>query len=187
MPVEIEAKMHVRDLEQVRRRLREVGATFVGDMLERNTFYDTEDRELLAGDRGLRVRTALLQQTGVVTSTMTYKGPRHHGPLKSRDELETTVGDAEQAGGLLEALGFGPVLSFEKKRQTWDLADCRVELDELPYIGSFVEIEGATEGKILELRNDLGLADASLIKTSYVAMLKTYLQENKIISNEVRF
>ena len=55
-PIEIEAKMSVPDLDVVRARLRELGATPLGSVLETNTFFDTEDRSLLAADEGLRLR-----------------------------------------------------------------------------------------------------------------------------------
>ena len=58
MSVEIEAKMKVDDLGVVRERLKAVGATLVGEYLERNVFFDTEDRLLLTADEGLRVRLA---------------------------------------------------------------------------------------------------------------------------------
>ncbi|MEM6561132.1 MAG: CYTH domain-containing protein, partial [Planctomycetota bacterium] len=56
MPVEIEAKMRAPDLDVARGKLKDAGATRVGEVMETNMFFDTEDRELTAGDNGLRVR-----------------------------------------------------------------------------------------------------------------------------------
>ena len=179
MPVEIEAKMSVPDLDVVRRRLRDLGAEPAGKTLETNTFFDTEDRSLLAADEGLRLRRNLRTEGDAATDEhiITYKGPRQHGLLKSRDEVEVTVGNAEDATHLLERLGFVRMLSFEKRRESWKLGGCKVELDELPYLGSFVEVEGPGDQPVLAVREQLGLADRPIVKSSYIALLMGYLQE----------
>jgi adenylate cyclase class 2 len=177
MPVEIEAKMKVDDLPAVRARLVDAGAQHVGDATEINVFLDTEDRSLLAADQGLRVRSATDQKTGAHTFTATYKGPRHHGQLKSREEIEMTVGDFESAVEMFEALGFRQTLRFEKRRESWTIDGCKIELDELPLLGTFVEIEGPRDEFVLKVRERLHLHERPLVKASYVAMLMTYLQE----------
>src|SRR4051812_24146095 len=133
MAVEIEAKMKVTDHALLRKRLLENGATKVGEFFEINTFFDTEDRSLLAADRGLRLRHRSRASGGGDEYIMTIKGPRMHGQLKSREEIEVTVGNAEDATALFEHLGYRIVLSFEKRRESWTLDGCHVELDELPH------------------------------------------------------
>jgi adenylate cyclase class 2 len=177
MPVEIEAKMSVPDLEPVRARLRELNAEATGRTLETNTFFDTEDRSLLAADEGLRLRRNLNAETNADEHIVTYKGPRQHGQLKSRDEIEVTVGSSEDATQLLERLGFVRMLSFEKRRESWKLGGCKVELDELPYLGTFVEVEGPDDRSVLAVREQLGLADRPMVRSSYIALLMGYLQE----------
>ncbi len=187
MAVEIEAKMKVDDLPTVRQRLEASGATFIGDFLERNVFFDTEDRSLLAADQGLRIRRSDDVRSGNRVCTMTFKGPRQHGTLKSREETEVVVGDFDTAATLLGCLGFIRVLSFEKRRQSWSLGGCRVELDELPHLGTFVEIEGKREEAILKTREALQLSSRPLIKASYIAMLMTHLQEHGQSGREIVF
>jgi adenylate cyclase, class 2 len=178
MPVEIEAKMSVADLAPVRARLSELGAEPAGQNLETNTFFDTEDRSLLAADEGLRLRHNRNTSTGADEHIITYKGPRQHGKLKSRDEVELTVANSENAAELLERLGFVRMLSFEKRRESWKLGGCKVELDELPYLGSFIEVEGPAEEQVLAVREQLGLADRPIVRSSYIALLMGYLQEH---------
>jgi adenylate cyclase class 2 len=187
MPVEIEAKMKVDRLDAVRDRLKELDARFAGDALETNVFFDTEDRALLAGDRGLRLRTAQALPSNEKTNTVTYKGPRLHGPLKSRDERELDVADPDDATALFEALGYLRVLSFQKRRQSWEIGNCKVELDELPHLGVFVEIEGNSEADVMKVRETLQLNDRPLVKASYIALLMTYLQEQHIKERVVKF
>jgi adenylate cyclase class 2 len=183
MPVEIEAKMKVDSLDPVRERLKAAGASPIGEYLETNTFFDTDDRSLLAADQGLRIRRARVQSSGEEFVTITFKGPRQHGKLKSREEIELTVGSFDAASRLLESLAYRRVMSFQKKRQSWKLKDCRVELDELPQLGVYVEIEGPSEDAVLNIRELLQLHDRGLVKASYVALLMAHLQEQ---GNHVR-
>lgn len=187
MAVEIEAKMKVESLDAVRARLNEVHAVHVGDALETNVFFDTDDRSLLAADEGLRLRTTLPLSGGSAKHTITFKGPRQHGPLKSREETELGVSDAKDAIALLEMLGFLRVLSFEKKRQSWRLDDCSIELDELPHLGVYVEIEGPREEAVMKVRETLQLTGKPIMKASYIALLMTFLQESGQAKRVVKF
>jgi adenylate cyclase class 2 len=187
MAVEIEAKMKVDDLDAVRERLREAGGRRAGRALEVNTFFDKEDRSLLASDEGLRLRRAQDEETGAVTMIVTYKGPRQRGMLKSREEVEVSVGEWDDAVELFGRLGFGVVLSFEKRRESWELGGCKVELDELPHLGTYVEVEGPSEAEVQKVRGMLGLAERGIVKASYAALLGDYVQERGLGTKVVRF
>jgi adenylate cyclase class 2 len=187
MPIEIEAKMKVDDHAAIRERLHECAAEHVGEFLEINSFFDTEDRSLLAADEGLRLRQRRDLATNDEAFILTFKGPRQHGPLKSREEIELTVGSGHDAMDLLLSLGFARVLTFEKKRQSWRLDGCQVELDDVPHLGLFVEIEGPREDLVMSVRDKLGLSARPVIKASYIAMLMTHLQERGIADRVVTF
>ena len=188
MPVEIEAKLKVNDLSEVRERLKKAGATHVGEVMETNTFFDTDDRSLLEADQGLRLRMKRPKSGDTPeTFTITYKGPRQQGPLKSRDEFELGVSSGKDAIALLDRLGFHTVLTFEKKRETWKLEGCLVELDELPHLGAYVEIEGPKEDAIMKVREMLRLSDRPLVRASYIALLMTHLQEQGKSTRVVSF
>jgi adenylate cyclase class 2 len=187
MAVEIEAKLRVDDHEAVRARLRAAGAAAQKKVMETNIFFDTEDRSLLAADKGLRLRVNHDLGNDSRTCIITYKGPRLHGPLKSREEIEVTVDSEPAAALLLERLGFARMLTFAKRRESWRLGGCQVELDELPCLGTFVEIEGPGEAEILHVKSLLHLTAAPPITASYVAMLMTYLQEHGIASRRITF
>lgn len=187
MAVEIEAKMKVADLGKVRAKLEAVGATKSGEVFEINTFFDTDDRSLLAADQGLRLRLNRDVATGKEAYIYTFKGPRLHGKLKSREELELEVGDPRDGERFLIALGYTKILSFEKRRHKWKLDGCSIELDELPHLGVFVEIEGPDEATVLRVRDKIDLSKAPIIKSSYIAMLMAYLQEQGVHERSVTF
>jgi adenylate cyclase class 2 len=178
MARELEAKMEVAEHESVRARLRAAGAERLGACMELNTFFDTADHALLAQDKGLRVRLTCDFATGAERHIVTYKGSQQDGALKNREEIELTADDGEQASLLLQRLGYAPTLSFEKRRETWRMEDCLVELDELPQLGCFVEIEGPDEEAVLEVREALGLDDRPLVKKSYIAMVDELLKSS---------
>jgi adenylate cyclase class 2 len=187
MPVEIEAKMKLTDVPALRERLRSAGAQPAGSVLELNSFFDTEDRSLLAADQALRLRHKRDIATGKESCIITYKGPRQHGQLKNREENELGVSSDRDAIRLLKSLGYRQVIAFEKRRESWTLDGCSIELDEVPYLGWFVEIEGPSEQEVLRLRQTLNLHDAPILRASYVALLTTHLQERGEALNEIRF
>ena len=187
MAVEIEAKMKVESFEAVRAKLHDTGAAGPTEHFEVNTFFDTEDRSLLAADEGLRLRRDRDVAAGVEKQVMTYKGPRQLGPLKSREEVEVDVSDSAAAALLLERLGYLRTLSFEKRRESWKLDNCKVELDEVPHLGRFVEVEGPNEPSVMRVREKLGLASRPIVKSSYIAMLMSHLQERGKTTKTVTF
>ena len=177
MAVEIEAKMAVPGHEPVREALRRHGARRLKRTDETNVFFDRPDHSLRAGGEGLRLRTNRDADSGSATHVVTHKGPLQAGQLKSREETEVVVDDPAAMTRIFGRLGLGITLSFEKRRESWELGGCKVELDEVPHLGTFVEIEGPGEAEVLRVREVLGLSDRSIVKTSYVAMLTRYLEE----------
>ena len=186
LDIEIEAKMRLTDLPGVEARLGDVGARHRGEVLETNTYFDTVNQDLKSSDRGLRIRVEI-NPTGTREVTITHKGPRAHGKLKSRSESEVRVDDARQAAELLTAMGYRPVLTFEKRRRRWELDGCTVVLDTLPHLGDFIEIEGPDDQAVLEVRDKLGLGQTPIIKASYIAMMVTYLSEQHLETNMICF
>ena len=180
MAVEIEAKMRLHNPDALIARLEELGAKLTHRLSETNSYFDSADGSLKSTDQGLRTRVEVANAgtpEETITTRITHKGPRTMGQLKSRLESELDVDNARDAAVLLGALGYQHVLSFEKRRIRYVLDGCNVELDELPVIGRFVEIEGSSEDAVIAARAKLGLADEPIIRSSYIAMLKTHQQE----------
>lgn len=187
MPIELEAKMKVPDLAAVRERLRAAGATMTTRVLEMNTFLDTSEGTLLKRDSGLRLRHTRDLASGDQRNQLTYKGPQESGQLKRREEIEVSVSDADALLVLLGRIGYTPDLSFEKRRETWHLDGCTIELDELPELGTFVEIEGPDESTVMRVREQLQLHHEPLITTSYASMTSEFLKEHPSPEQALRF
>lgn len=171
MPIELECKLPVPSHDPVRAKLRELGATCLGRVLETNRLLDRADGSLRDAGCGLRVRSVVSLDGHQPAATLTFKGPRLDGAFKQRDELETPVGDADAVVGILRILGFTRTFEFEKTRESWQWHGLKIELDELPRLGSFVEVEGHDEAAVRSAVEQLGLDPAASINESYVALL----------------
>ncbi|MBN1344002.1 MAG: class IV adenylate cyclase [Phycisphaerae bacterium] len=187
MAVEIEAKLKVASHEPIRQRLGAAGAERVGCVLETNTIFDSPDRTFLATDQGLRVRRIEVIDGPDRSATLTYKGPRTPDELKTRREVELSVSDAGAAVELLVALGFVTVLAFEKRRETWLAGGCHVELDELPRLGSYVEVEGPDSQAVRDVLTRLGLDGLPIVKESYIGLLIGHCRERGIAADRIVF
>ncbi len=155
-------KIPVPTLTPIRQRLAAAGARRLHPQLhEGNWVLDDPSHTLAAAGRLLRVRRA------GDTATLTVKEPgTFAGGIKSRVELETEVGSAEQALAILAGLGFVPVRRYEKRRESWSLDGVTVALDETP-MGAFVELEG--ESPLLEpAAVELGLDPRAAVRGTYL-------------------
>ena len=164
---ETEVKFHVRDLKRVELRLHELKAQLIQPRVhEINLRYDNPSGDLRRDFKVLRLRKDS-------EAKFTFKGPsevRKDGVLKRR-EIEFTVGDFEAATQFLEALGFMPVVFYEKFRATYEVDGVHIMLDELPY-GTFVEIEGEDIRTLRKISDLLGLNWDAPVKAGYHALFE---------------
>lgn len=170
MATELEIKMRVDELESTRVALKRAGAKLVGRNREVNNFFDRPGNELLKTGSGLRIRLETPLDGSDRRTRITFKGPRPAADAPRR-EVEFFASEFESAVELFEATGFVKILSFEKVRESWELGGCEVELDELPQLGRFVEIEGEAIEAINRVREQLGLQDHPLVKEGYAEMM----------------
>jgi adenylate cyclase class 2 len=163
-PTETEVKLRVPGLQQARDALARLGARLTRERhLEDNVLFDDAEGSLATAGAVLRLRRTPGK------AVLTYKGPlRMVQGIKVREEQQTVVADPEATRGLLTALGYRPTFRYQKYRETWSHREQEVVLDEVP-IGTFVEIEGDTDG-ISAVTADLGLDPAGYLADSYVAL-----------------
>ena len=175
MCMEIEAKLKVDSHEEIVKKLVELGAEFMQEQLQTDYYLDDANRSLTETDRCLRLRRLQAEQTERVF--LTYKGAKEQNRLKKRQEIELGIEDAASAQKLFAELGYKQVLVVEKKRRIWQLGRCEIALDELPMLGSFVEIEGPEEDKIAEVQKNLGLAHLPHIADTYACLMARKLRQ----------
>lgn len=171
MADEIEAKARVESLDEVRGRLGRLGARPVESGFEHNVVFDTPDGRLRAKDSLLRLRK-------YVRSVLTFKGPRGDSrPVKSRREVEFEVSDFDSAAELLESLGFVKAWTYEKRREKWTLDDAKVFLDNVPFLGSFVEVEARSEERVMAALDKLGVPKSAITPGTYLELFQEYRQK----------
>jgi adenylate cyclase class 2 len=173
MCTEIEAKLKVDSLQQIESKLTELSAEFLEEQLHTDSYFDDASDTFKNSDRALRLRC--LSVEGKEKIFLTYKGPKEKTNLKERQELEIEINDVNSAEKLLSAIGFEKSLVLQKKRQLWQLEQCKVSLDELPLLGTFVEIEGPGQQKITGVQRSLQLENVPHIPQSYVSLIEEKL------------
>ncbi len=180
-PEEVEVKLPASDLEEIRRRLRDHGATLETERHEEaNDLYDDSQGRLFGAGCALRLRRVAGE------SRLTFKGPaRFERGIRTREERETTIGDPAEAEAILERLGLTRRFRYEKWREEWRIHGCAVALDETP-IGNFVEIEGDPPA-IRRAVASLALDFASAIPYSYAHLYALRRQENPGLPRDMVF
>lgn len=142
--IEIELKSVVADLEALRKSLTQNGTTpsFEGELEDRR--YDTPDRRLLERDEVLRLR--VYRDARGARAQLDWKGPTSYvDGYKRREELSTSLADADVLAGMLERLGY--VVTMEIDRHIWqyEIAGATVRLERYPRMDDLVEVEGSAE------------------------------------------
>jgi len=160
---EVEVKYRVDDFAAVRKALRRQGGEYVSTVEQTDAYFDMPGGLLRRRDCGLRIRRTrrLRSAAGVRVDTrplLTAKGPgRPSRRAKIRREVQTRLADPEPVLEILRAVGLGETVTVRKKRTTYRLGECLVELDELPDAGRFVEVEAPDEPTLHTACKSLGL------------------------------
>jgi adenylate cyclase class 2 len=178
---ETEVKFFVRDLKRIEAGLLERKARLIqARVFERNLRFDLPDG-------GLRAKGEVLRLRQDAEARLTFKGASQlTDGIITRPELEFTVGDFESARKFLEALGYQQVAVYEKFRAVYELDDCHIMLDELPY-GDFTEIEAPDAGSIRKAADLLGLNMDAAVADSYLGIFDKYCQKRGWLQSILTF
>ena len=136
--IEKEAKHRITDIEGVRSVLLGEGWTPSKEVLQRDEYFDTENRFVEAHDLAIRVRS----EDGRVR--FAFKGPRiYEEDSSSRVEIELSIAHQDYENELSNRV-LQRTWVLEKRRTTYVHPRNRliVVTDEVPEIGWFVELEG---------------------------------------------
>ncbi|HEY6931087.1 MAG TPA: class IV adenylate cyclase [Thermoanaerobaculia bacterium] len=178
---EIELKLPSRDLDAVRRKLRERGGAAVSPLhFESNDLYDDSQSRLASSGCTLRLRRV---NNGTI---LTFKGPaRFESGVKRRREHETSITDGDAVEAILAGLGLTRQFRYEKRREEWKLEDCVIALDQTP-IGDFVEIEGDPI-QIRRVVSALELDSSEAIPYSYAKLYALRRQKDPALPSDMVF
>lgn len=175
---EVEIKLRVSTIEDILRRIRELGAKSLGRVLEQNSLFDTPDSGFRRSRRLLRLRRQTPapghgMRGGSHSAILTSKAPpavpalpvRKSPVYKEAQENEEHVKDPVSLARTLRALGFRPGFRYEKYRTSFRHRSLHLDLDETP-VGIFLELEGKP-AEINRTARALGFAAKDYIRATY--------------------
>jgi adenylate cyclase class 2 len=179
MQYEVELKFPVADLGAIEARLVELGTRFDEAVTQVDRYFAHPARDFARTDEALRIR-----QVGNACY-VTYKGPKVDAATKTRREIELPLGTGPETvlkwTVLLQALGFTAAAEVRKRRRpghlVWRETDVEIALDEVDRVGTFVELETASDDDrvdsaralVLGLAKQLGLSGSE--RRSYLELL----------------
>ena len=167
--VEIKFRTDTAGHAELVRRLGALGAESSLACEQEDIYLSHPVRDFAATGEALRLR-----REGE-TNWVTYKGPRHTGPTKTREEIEVAIAAGtnarhQQMRRIWELLGFRPVAILHKRRHAFRLdhggRSLAVVLDLAQGLGAFAEVETiaadaadlpAAQAAVLALAQALGL------------------------------
>lgn len=182
MAFEVELKFRDVDHAALRHRLAALEARPLGVEAHEDTYLTHPARDFRQSGEAFRIRRIGDQ------NRITYKGPKHPGPAKTREEIELGFDPGPDAfaqlARLLEYLGFRPVRTVRKRREshalTIDGRHLEVGLGSVEDLGAFAEVEAIARDEadldparraVLQLAERLGLDPAGHEPTSYLGLL----------------
>lgn len=154
MQAEIEAKFLDVDIENVRTRLKEAGATLEYPMRDMRRVLIEEEHHI-AERSFVRIRDEGNEVTLAFKRKLAKKG---EDAVSSTHEIETTVGDFDTAVRLFAEAGWKYQSYQESRRETWRCDGAIVTIDEWPWIKPYVEVEGESEGVVRQVASKLGFS-----------------------------
>ena len=178
--LEQEVKLVFESVEAARRAVTTAGGRLVASRrLLRDALFDTPDRQLRQRGCAFRIRR------DESSTILTFKGPVIPDIIKSREEIETKVADADRAEAIVAGLGFRRWFYAEKYREEYELASTCVAIDDTP-IGVFVEIEGEPAA-IAAVASRLDRTPADYRLESYVQLYAKWCTSRGVEPGDMRF
>ncbi|WP_300382298.1 CYTH domain-containing protein [Clostridium sp.] len=180
---ELETRIIDIDVEDIREKVKKVGARKVKEENQINNIYDFQDGRLLKEKGYARIRITEDKINNREVVYMTTKKMLSQETFKVMEENETIVDDKEAAKNIFLSLGLELKESIKKYRESYEINGSLVEIDindksfcPFPYI----EIETYSEEGLKEILDILGysLKDTTS-KTVYELLEEKGLSKGK--------
>lgn len=126
---ELETRIIDIDVDDIREKLKNLGAKQVKAEDQINELYDFEDGRLLSQKGYARVRTTFDRITNKETIFMTTKKMLSQDTFKVMEENEVIVDNKEMAKKIFTSLGLVLIQSISKYRESYKLENALIEID----------------------------------------------------------
>lgn len=168
---EIETRIIDIDVEEIRKKLLDLGTEKVKAENQINNIFDFQDRRLLAKKGYARIREVEDLLSNSSHYYMTTKALISQEKYKIMEEHETEISNAEEGKNIFSSLGLELVQSIKKYRESYRYKNTLIEIDindksfcPFPYI----ELESSYEEEIKEIVQLLGYSmEDTTSKTIY--------------------
>jgi len=174
MPINIEIKARVHDLDGLRARAEALSDTPVQVILQEDTFFNTS--------KG-RLKLRLLQPDQA--QLVYYERPDQDGPKRSNYHIYETSDPQGLKTALRMALGIRGIV--RKTRYLYLAGQTRIHLDDVEDLGQFMELEvvlregqSDAEGQAIaeDLMTRLGVREEDLLEGAYMDLLEKSVKFN---------
>lgn len=168
--LEIEAKIKIENTKI----LTDIGAVFISKSYVKDIYFDNENNVFEKKDLVLRLRNQNEKYS------ITYKGPRQKDEnLSVREEIEPSISNFNDTKIILESLGYHITDNVEKTRELFRLKNysAKLEVDNYPFVGLFLEIEGERK-EVIEIMNLLGFSMDDAIKKHNGEIFEDYVKNH---------
>lgn len=180
--IEVEIKLAVTDSVAVRTKLLQIGFVENRKIEEHDIYFDNEKGYVRENGCALRVRETKNLYSKRVNAQINFKGKKLDSQTMTRQELETSVENADVCRRILEGIGYNPVIpKVVKIRQMLQKDKVTACLDQVQDLGEFLELEILVEteeeredalGRIEDILKQLGYSIGDTLQTSYLSMLQ---------------
>ncbi|KKQ44495.1 MAG: hypothetical protein US63_C0026G0014 [Candidatus Moranbacteria bacterium GW2011_GWC2_37_8] len=149
MQIEYEATFPNIDKNEIRERLRKLGAELIRPefLQKRVNYYFPSGHEIKGG--WLRVR----DEADKITLSLKVI---NDGGIEEQKEICLHINSFNDARLLLENMGCRNKSYQETKREIWKLDGVEICIDEWPYVEPFVEVEGKSEDEVKNVSEKIG-------------------------------
>jgi len=165
---EIEAKILEVDRKKLEAELRRIGAKKIGERKVESQFFDFPKDSLKRKGMVLRLRL-----DGKKTM-LAVKKKRGKARLKELDEFEVEVSDFGEVRRMLLLLGLKETRAITKRRTSFKLGRAGIEIDKIPGIPCFAEIEAPSEKQVVAVAKKLGFSEKQLLPWNMFDVLRHY-------------
>ena len=142
---EIEATFYDIDKDEIRAKLKDLGAKLIyPEFLMRRKVYNT--------GRGSFARVRQ-EGNGVV---MTYKSYTDDTVITGCKEVNVKVDDYDAANLFMQGIGMKLKADQDSYRELWELDGVEITIDTWPWIPTYIEVEGPSEDAVWTVSGKLG-------------------------------
>tara|TARA_Y100000034_G_scaffold136858_1_gene216433 strand:- start:76 stop:624 length:549 start_codon:yes stop_codon:yes gene_type:complete len=178
--MEIEVKATYKDREEIRDKLRELGATQQKTKHQIDEYYNHPSRDTRKSNEYIRLRYKPGENKGIFAQHINIAD----GVNK---EFEVEVGDINVFKQILENFGFKLLGIIDKKREGYKLGEFSITLDDVKDIDNFIEVEvDGDESEIkekkascIEMLEKLGVSEDRICKGIWLCDIATGRMEWK--------